>query len=185
MIVIGKVWKSITTWLEHGDLVPLIILVSAYHYATILRQYDAWLSAVAIGTLVDLGHYRLVRLAVRYTGSDNRERFARWFFVLVLTAVALNYQQRFYNDWWLSVPLPALIVSLAWLSQRDERTGQRRQASPVIATVTISEPASEPSETVSEIVPAGAASYICKVCGDDFNNRFALSGHMRKHKGGK
>lgn len=114
------IFRIILDWLEHGDLVPLIVTVSAIHYAVILREYDHLVAAVAIGTLVDLGHYRWTKAAVRYPGDNWREKWGRWTMVLIMSAIALNYQQRFYNDWWLSVPMPLLIASLAWLNQKDK-----------------------------------------------------------------
>jgi hypothetical protein len=45
----GKPWRGIVHWFEHGDLVPLLVLVSAVHYAIVLSEVDAWPVAVAIG----------------------------------------------------------------------------------------------------------------------------------------
>lgn len=113
--------RAVLNWLEHGDLVPLIILVSAWHYSVILSEHDHVIAAVSIGTLVDLGHYRWTKAAVRYPGDNWKEKYGRWAMVLIMSAIALNYQQRFYNDWWLSIPMPLLIASLAWLNQKDSK----------------------------------------------------------------
>lgn len=123
--MIPKLWKSITTWFEHGDLVPLLVVVSAVHYAAVLQKYDYWPVAIAIGLLVDLGHFRTVRAAVRYAGDNWRQIAVRWFAVVVMTAVSLAYHQRYYGDWWLSAPLPLLIAFLAWQQHVDSRIGVR------------------------------------------------------------
>lgn len=117
-------FSAVLDWFEHGDLVPLIVVISAVHYSSILHEYDHIVPAVAIGTLVDLGHYRWTKAAVRYNGESWKEKAGRWFMVFVMSAIALNYQQRFYQDWWLSVPMPLLIASLAWLNQKD-KTGTK------------------------------------------------------------
>ena len=141
-------------WFEFGDLLPLLIIVSSAHYISILSNHDNWFVAVAIGILVDLGHYRWVRAAARYSGSDKRQAAIRWLFAISMTVVSLAYHQRFYQDWWLSIPLPLLIASLAWLSKVDERVGKRM--SPVVNVVT--ETAKElpkPEPQKNKIVKAG------------------------------
>jgi hypothetical protein len=117
-----RLWSGIVHWFEEGDLLPLLILVSSVHYGTVLSAHDHPLVAIAIGLLVDLGHYRWVRAASRYNGNSKRERAVRWSLAAVMTAVSLAYHQRFYNDWWLSIPLPLLIASLAWLVKVDRAT---------------------------------------------------------------
>lgn len=82
------VFHSLLNWLEHGDLVPLIVLVSALHYSVILQAHDHIITATAIGFMVDLGHFRTVRAAVRYApiktrakqkqNAHRREYVTRW-----------------------------------------------------------------------------------------------------------
>lgn len=128
-------FRAVLEWFEHGDLVPLIVVISAVHYSAILHEYDHIVPAVAIGTLVDLGHYRWTKAAVRYSGESFKERAGRWAMVLVMSAIALNYQQRFYNDWWLSVPMPLLIASLAWLNQKDNKPAKKEKVQQVLTEV--------------------------------------------------
>lgn len=173
MKTITAAFRSILNWFEHGDLVPLIVLVSAIHYAAILRTHDNIFAAVSIGTLVDLGHYRWTKAAVRYTGENNWERFGRWVMVLVMSAIALNYQQRFYNDWWLSVPLPLLIASLAWLNQKESKN------KPAISQL---EPAK--IQRVAKVEPIAPAIQLikCDHCPREFATQSALNAHQRTHK---
>jgi len=131
-------WSAINDYLEYGDLVPFLVLVSAVHYAVILAGKDYWLVAVAIGLLVDLGHFRTIRAAFRYTGDDRRQQFARWLIALVMTGISLTYHQRYYNDFWLSAPIPFLIAALAWLQKVDRRSGSK------------SETTTKPTETKKE-----------------------------------
>lgn len=132
---VKQVFAAVINYFEHGDLVPFIVVVSAWHYSAILREHDHLIAAVSIGTLVDLGHYRWTKAAVRYSGDDTREKIGRWAMVLVMSAIALNYQQRFYNDWWLSVPMPLLIASLAWLNQKDSKPTKKEKVQQVLTEV--------------------------------------------------
>jgi len=122
------IWRHVVNWFENGDLVPLLIVVSAWHYIAILAGRDPWPVAIAIGLLVDLGHYRTVRAAVRYRGRPSQSA-ARWAVAAAMTVVALAYHLRYYEfDWWLAAPIPALIATLAWLSRVDANLGARSRA---------------------------------------------------------
>lgn len=177
-------WHALLNWLEHGDLVPWMVIVSAVHYSVILQAHDNPVTATAIGLMVDLGHFRTVRAAVRYSpakakskrakASTKREALARWTMAAFMTVVSVVYQQRFYEDLWLSLPLPLLIASLAWLQQKDQRTGTKPKAEK--STV---EPAT------SELAPAPAkaerleVAFICGGCGFSGTSQNALNAHQR------
>ena len=168
---ISTAWNWVVNWFEHGDLVPLIVIVSAFHYAAILQNKDAPAVAVAIGLLVDLGHFRTIRAAVRYSGDDKRQAFARWMIAAGTTALSLNYHQRYYNDWWLSIPLPLLIAALAWLQRVDQRTAARAQPKQTAPL----QPASEPP-------PVEEPLFVCS-CGFSAKTQNALNAHSRVHNG--
>jgi hypothetical protein len=190
---IVKLWKSITGiwpaivhWFEYGDLVPLLVLVSAVHYAVVLSGKDEWYVAVAIGLLVDLGHFRTVRAAVRYPATKKRgkrtgfalfrwlsrykaQAVVRWLIAAGMTVISLAYHQQYYGNWWFSIPLPLLIASLAWLQRVDIHVGERKPAErkPAGASSSQSEPA----------MPA----YICGTCGQGFASQQGLNAHQRSH----
>lgn len=188
-------WRRLVGWFEHGDLVPLLIVVSAWHYAVILAGRDPWPVAVAIGLLVDLGHYRVVRAAVRYSGRTSQAA-ARWLVALAMTAVALAYHLRYYEmDWWLAAPIPLLIATLAWLSKVDAalmRAAERPSKT---------EPAAERPERPAAIAPATESAlaataqiaergpYVatCEVCGwqrNGYKNERAMRNALNAHKRG-
>lgn len=177
MQIITKMWKSIVDWFEHGDLVPVLIVVSAWHYMSILNGKDPAIVALAIGLLVDLGHYRTVRAAFRYSGVSWGERIARFLFAFAMTAVSLAYHQRYYNDWLLSVPIPLLIAGLAWL-QRVDRVSRTNPNEPERKSI-------EPRVVVIEkpIAPI-ALPFVCHKCGNDYRTQQALAGHLKAHKNG-
>jgi len=131
---IQDAWNSFTRYLESGDLIPLLILVSAGHYVYVLQDYEHWLTAGAIGLLIDLGHYRSIRIAARYTGDKGKEKIARWAVVTVLTVIALYYHRLFYDDWLLAAPIPILIGALAYFERKrtntERRTSERAVAQP-------------------------------------------------------
>lgn len=161
-----KIWQYVVNWFEYGDLVPLLVLVSAVHYAAVLQDKDQPVVAVAIGLLVDLGHFRTIRAAVRYSGESKRQAFARWLIAAGMTALSLNYHQRYYADWWLSAPLPLLIAALAWLQRVDQRAGSKPRAEPSEAKPTTSQP---------------SPLHVCS-CGYVAKSKQALNAHQRAHR---
>ena len=167
-------WSWLVDWFERGDLVPLLVLVSAVHYAAVLSGKDYWPVAVAIGLLVDLGHYRTVRAAVRYNGDDWRQRAARIVIAVGMTLLSLNYHQRYYADWWLSAPLPLLIAALAWLQHVDRRSPAKSEA----------QPRAELAQTVRSLTQTEAQPIIelaqyAHTCGRTFASQQSLAAHIR------
>lgn len=112
-------WTWILAQMESGDLVPLLVLVSAAHYVKVLAGHDAAVTAVAVGLLVDLGHYRAIIVATRYGGKRRFESVTRWAVAIVMTALSLTYHLRYYGgDWALALPMPVLIASLAYFERK-------------------------------------------------------------------
>jgi hypothetical protein len=179
-------WKWIVEWFESGDLVPLLVLVSAVHYAQVLSGKDAWLVAVVIGLLVDLGHYRTIRAAVRYSGSDGWQRVARWTIAIAMTGLSLNYHQRYYEDWWLSAPLPLLIAALAWLQQIERKPVAKAEREPSKAEagsgVVLLPSERKLLESKTAAKESGIESgFVCD-CGFIAKSQQALNGHKRAHR---
>lgn len=129
------VWRGILDWFEHGDLVPPLVVASAWHYVQALAGRDPVFSAVPIALLVDLGHYRTVRIAARYRIDNRRKGRARraqltqavlrWSIALIMTAISLAYHITYYGWIWpdalFAVPFPVLIAALAYFAQVDRR----------------------------------------------------------------
>ena len=180
---LSTLWNAIVKWFEYGDLVPLLVTVSAVHYIDVLDSKDQWYVAVAIGLLVDLGHYRWVRAAARYNGSFIWGGFTRWTFAILMTVVSLVYHERFYSDLWLSVPLPFLIASLAWLSKVDANVGRKQShdtkpethnAKPELHVAIADAPVAKP---ITQAVQK------CSVCGEAILGN--AGAHTRWHCKGK
>lgn len=181
----ASAWQWLVNWFERGDLVPLLVLVSSVHYASVLAGHDTWPVAVAIGLLVDLGHFRTVKAAVRYKTPDgkwiNWQAVTRYAVALVMTALSLNYHQRYYADWWLSAPLPLLIAALAWL-QRVDGTGTTKPATKEEKAERVTTPLAPVSEPLPVVSQPLERRYVCATCGYDAKNQYALAGHGRKHR---
>ncbi len=113
-----RLLKSALNWIETGDLILPVVVVSAAHYAIVLSAHDFWFIAFVIGVLVDLGHYRIVKAAIR---------FGKWFWfaALIMTMLAFGFHLAFYGDngdwreWMYSAAIPIVIVFLAALSVRE------------------------------------------------------------------
>lgn len=85
-----KVWQKLTEFLESFDLIPLVILVSVYHYWQALKGHDPLWVSLPIALFVDLLHYRSVQQAVR-------SRRTGWGLLAVATtAMAFVLQWVFY-----------------------------------------------------------------------------------------
>lgn len=140
-----RLWHAVLEWFEYGDLVPFIVIVSAVHFSTILTGHDVAPVAVMIGILVDLGTYRWVRAATRYQVGKQKSKRAkvakqrqliiRWSLAIGMSVISFLYHLRFYGDLALAIPLPLLVISLAWLAETDKRKGN--EANRLVSQVTI------------------------------------------------
>jgi len=163
---VKRLWHSILEWFEYGDLVPFIVIVSAVHFATILTGHDIAPVAVMIGILVDLGTYRWVRAATRYQVgkqkskrvkvAKQRQLIIRWSLAIGMSVISFLYHLRFYGDLALAIPLPLLVISLAWLAETDKRKGAQ-ETLPKIEITTVKKPelpeVTENLQKVSEKLP--------------------------------
>lgn len=157
--------KSITNWLETGDLVLLIVLVSAVHFAAVLAKYDYTPVAIALGLLVDLGIWRTVRSAVRYQGANKFERVARFTLAIAMIGISYAYHERYYGDVLLAAPVPFLIAALSWLDSRKPVKAERKEAQPEMQPAQENEP----------------MKYMCVSCSATFDSQQGLAAHTRKH----
>lgn len=82
-----KLIRRFVAWMETGDLIPALLAVSVPHYANVLQRYDFWPVAAALGFLVDVGHYRTIKLYLRNRG-------ALW--MIVLTVFSAGFHIAFY-----------------------------------------------------------------------------------------
>lgn len=135
---IKRIWNLALQYIESGDLILPVVLVSAAHYGVALTGKDFWIIAFVIGVLVDLGHYRTVKAAIKYS----RERIdARWWIAaLVMTGLAFGFHFAFYNDkgdWrelLFSIAIPLVIVILAALSVKENWAGKAAKGIAIPAT---------------------------------------------------
>lgn len=106
-------WHKISTAFEYGDLTPLAVAISVAHYGPVLASHgDNVAVAWAVGTLIDLLHFRTVRRLFQVTGRNRVVGHA--LVAVVTTAMALGYHLRFYDgDWLLAIPIPIGIAILA------------------------------------------------------------------------
>jgi len=103
--------------MENGDLIPLIIAVSVPHYAQVLAQYDFALVAAALGFLIDIGHYRTIKVFLKGKGAG-------W--MIVLTMFSFGFHTAFYAlggaGLWAMVigaAVPAVIFALSFISRAE------------------------------------------------------------------
>lgn len=123
-------WKSLVNFFEHGDLVPLAVVVSIAHYGPVLQeQSDHILVAFMVGALIDLIHFRTVRrlFEVAVTVQPDKPGFTAYFqapgavsvvshglVAALTTIIASGYHMRFYDgDILLALPIPIGIGILA------------------------------------------------------------------------
>jgi len=169
-------WNWILHWLEKGDLLPLLVIVSAVHYVSVLREQDAWPVAIAIGLLVDVGHFRSVLIAVRYSGARRAELALRYGVACAMTAVSFSYHWRFYaGNLALALPMPLLIASLAYFERKAAPQHVTRAESP-------------PQPACATPQGCGDEPYrVCTACDFTAYSPQAWAGHCRgkRHRGEK
>jgi len=122
----NRLWNKLVNWFENGDLIPMLILISVPHYAQVLASYDWAIVGSVLGFLIDMGHYRTIKVFLNGKG-------AVW--MIVLTLFSLGFHTAFYSlggaGWW-SLPIgsavPAVIFALASIN-KAERLDKKAAAS--------------------------------------------------------
>ncbi len=154
-----KLWGLLVWLFEKADIIPPLIIVSAWHYAGALAKVDPLPVAISLGILIDLGHYRSVKATI---ANNTWRRFA---VMTVLTAMTGYYHWLWYRDFVLSAAVPVLIICLSLLSKWG---GWERQALRVATDPLPSEPPAKLS----------ALQFACEHCGARFESKNKLSGHI-------
>ncbi|MCL4267273.1 MAG: hypothetical protein KJ069_29110 [Anaerolineae bacterium] len=88
----AKWWQRFADFLHTANLIPLVVLVSSYHYFHALRSHDPVLVAIPIALFVDLLHFRTVQQAVK-------SRTSMWQLTAVFTTLlTFGLQYIFYSQ---------------------------------------------------------------------------------------
>lgn len=82
-----QLFRSVMNWLENGDFLLAIILVSVAHYTSVLRPYDWWFVAAFLGFSVDLANYRAIKLYLKDKGGT---------LMIVTSIISLAFHIAFY-----------------------------------------------------------------------------------------
>lgn len=117
-----KLWDWLARFLHRADLMPLVVVVSVYHYYQALKSHDPIFVALPIALFIDLLHYRSVQRAVKSS------QVGWWVAAVVTTAAAFGLQWMFYARagesgttlvWWQALIFASIVpVGLAiwaWL----------------------------------------------------------------------
>jgi flagellar biosynthesis GTPase FlhF len=120
-------WQRFANFLHTANLIPLVVLVSSYHYFQALRSHDPVLVAIPIALFVDLLHFRTVQQAVK-------SRIGLWRVTAVFTTLlAFGLQYIFYSQpgegeilaWWQVILfasiVPVGLAIMAWHHQQQEQ----------------------------------------------------------------
>ncbi len=118
-----NLWQKLADFLHTANLVPLVVLISAYHYYQALRSHDPVLVAVPIALFLDLMHFRTVQRAVK-------SRDGLWKVTAVFTTLlAFGLQWMFYSQpgesgtlvWWQVILFASIVpVGLAIMAWHHE-----------------------------------------------------------------
>lgn len=123
-MILRKLWGFIIWVFERADIIPPLIIVSAWHYQGALTAHDPPPVAIALGVLIDLGHYRAVKSYL------NTFQGRRLIVLVVLTAMTGYFHWLWYQNVILAAAVPLLIICLALLSKWE---GWERQAHVTVA----------------------------------------------------
>lgn len=122
-----KGWQKLADFLHTANLIPLVVLISTYHYYQALRSHDPLLVALPVALFVDLMHFRTVQRAVK-SGEG------AWKVTAVFTTlIAFGLQWIFYSQpgeggsligWQVILfasIVPVGLAIMAWHHQRQEQ----------------------------------------------------------------
>ncbi|MCC6602500.1 MAG: hypothetical protein IT327_04780 [Anaerolineae bacterium] len=87
----NNLWQKFSDFLHTANLIPLVVVVSTYHYYQALSSHDPFLVSLPIALFIDLLHFRTVERAVK-------SREASWKLAAVFTTlIAFGLQWIFYS----------------------------------------------------------------------------------------
>ena len=87
----NNMWQKFSDFLHTANLIPLVVIVSTYHYYQALRSHDPFLVSLPIALFIDLLHFRTVQRAVK-------SRDTPWKLAAVFTTlIAFGLQWIFYS----------------------------------------------------------------------------------------
>ncbi|MCP4996971.1 MAG: hypothetical protein GY934_24820, partial [Gammaproteobacteria bacterium] len=122
-----KWWQKLADFLHSANLIPLVVLISTYHYYQALRSHDPLLVALPMALFVDLMHFRTVQRAVR-SGAG------MWKLTAVFTTLmAFGLQWIFYSQpgegeiliWWQVILFASIVpVGLAIMAWHHQQQAQ-------------------------------------------------------------
>lgn len=103
---LGLAYDRLALWLEKFNLIPLVVVVSVYHYYQALALHDPFYIAAPIALFVDLLHYRTVQRAV------NTQQVS-WVITATLTSgLAFGLQLAFYTERFAVFPPESFLYAL-------------------------------------------------------------------------
>jgi len=126
-----QLFRSVMNWLENGDFLLAIILVSVAHYTLVLRAYDWWPIAAFLGFSIDLSNYRAIKLYLKDKGSA---------LMVVTSIVSLAFHIAFYAmgraGLWsglLGSAVPIAIFCMAYIAKVERLDAKAAKAVAVVA----------------------------------------------------
>ncbi len=119
---LAPAWIKLVNWIENGDLVPFVILLSVPHYAGVLQKYEHVTTATAFAILVDIGHYRTIKAVMK------GNKYQPWGWMILLTVISYGFHTSFYYfaeaaPWAafiLGGVVPSLLFALAKMSNMEK-----------------------------------------------------------------
>jgi hypothetical protein len=123
----STLWQKLSDFLHKANLIPLVVVVSTYHYYQALRSHDPFFIALPLALFVDLLHFRTVQRAVR-SGEAGWQATA-----VFTTLLTFGLQYMFYSQpsdsgvlgWWQVILfasiVPVGLAIMAWHHQRQEQ----------------------------------------------------------------
>lgn len=123
----SNLWQKLADFLHTVNLIPLVVIISVYHYHQALRSHDPFLIALPVALFVDLMHFRTVQRAVK-------SGVGMWKLTAVFTTLlAFGLQWMFYSQpgesgtliWWQVILfasiVPVGLAIMAWHHQWQEQ----------------------------------------------------------------
>ena len=102
----NQMWKRLADFFHQANMIPLVAILSPYHYYLALRSHDPLLVVMPIALFVDLLHFRTVQRAVQANHFTWKPT------ALLTTAIAFGLQWIFYSQPTAGTTLPGWQVVL-------------------------------------------------------------------------
>lgn len=112
----NRLIKWVGAKLKKVTLIFFVVIISGYHYISVLNDKDPLFIAICMGLAIDIGTYEAIRFSIGRTDIDTMQRLGIGALTLGMIGYSINYHYKYYNN---LVDATAIVVTIITISVMD------------------------------------------------------------------